>query len=100
MNPMWTVWYMWFILFVVILPAQRRRRKRRALRQRKKGIKMTNEWAQKLVGKDVWLYGDNYSFKGVVKNVEANWVTLEMKNGTERMVNLDFAYRIDILEKK
>ena len=92
MNPMWTVWYMWFILFVVILPAQRRRRKRRALRQRKKGIKMTNEWAQKLVGKDVWLYGDNYSFKGTVKS--------EMKNGTERMVNLDFAYRIDILEKK
>ena len=69
MNPMWTVWYMGFILFVVILPAQRRRSKRRALRQRKKGIKMTNEWAQKLVGKDVWLYGDNYSFKGVVKNV-------------------------------
>ncbi len=100
MNPMWTVWYMWFIIFVIILPAQRRKRKRRALKQRKKGIKMTNEWAQNLIGKDVWLYGDNYSFKGVVKNVEDNWVTLEMKNGTERMVNLDFAYRIDILEKK
>ncbi len=100
MNPIWIFWYMWFIMFVVILPAQRRKRKSRVLRQRKKGIKMTNEWAQKLIGNDVWLYGDNYSFKGTVKSVEGNWVTLEMKNGTERMVNLDFAYRIDILEKK
>ena len=61
---------------------------------------MNNEWAQKLIDKEVWICGDNYSFKGIVKFIEGNWVTLEMKNGTERMVNLEFAYRIDILEKK
>ncbi len=100
MNPMWATWYIWFILFVVILPAQRRERKRKLLRRRKRRIIMNNEWAQKLIDKEVLIYGDNLGFKGVVKLIEGNWATLEMKNGTERMVNLEFAYRIDILEKK
>ncbi|MBQ8624105.1 MAG: hypothetical protein IJ424_07045 [Oscillospiraceae bacterium] len=101
MNPTWwAVWYMWFVMFVVILPAQRHRRKKRAeMIKRKKGIKMTNEWIQKLIGKDISLYGDNYNFKGLVKSVEGNWVLLDTKNG-EKFINLDFAYRIDIIPEK
>lgn len=100
MNPMWSVWYIWFILFLVILPAQRRKKRRMNLIRRKRKTKMTNELVKKYIGQKVSIVSDNYSATGTVVSVEDNWVSLEVKNGNEKLINLDYVYRIDLVKDK
>ncbi len=61
---------------------------------------MTNELVKKYIGQKVVMYSDNYSATGIVANIEDNWVSLEIKNGNEKLVNLDYVYRIDLVKDK
>lgn len=100
MDTTWSVWYIWFILFFVILPAQRRKKRRMALRRKRKCKQMTNELVKRFIGQKVTMCSDNYSVTGTILSIEDNWVSVETKGGVEKLVNLDYVYRIDPKKEK
>lgn len=61
---------------------------------------MTNELVKGYLGKKVAVYGDNVNVSGVITTIEDNWMSIELKNGTERLINLDYVYRIDLAKEK
>ena len=98
MQPSWLIV---FILLFVILPAQRRRkRRRRNWNKEPRRSRMTNANVERFVGRNVLIQGDNVYERGIVMSVEDNWLCIEKKNGSEKLINLDYISQIETVPEK
>ncbi len=103
MNPgSWIAIYMpLIIIFFIIIPQQRAALKAVLFRIRKrKGVgKMLNELIKKYIGKKCLITTGSFgtSVKGIIIDVNENWVELETKKGKE-LINAEFVQSIKILD--
>ena len=103
MNPgSWIAIYMpLIIIFFIIIPQQRAAQKAVLFRiRKKKGVgKMLNELIKKYIGKKCLITTGSFgtNVKGIIIDVNENWVELETKKGLE-LINAEFVQSIKILD--
>lgn len=61
---------------------------------------MTNANVVRFIGRNVLVQGDNVYERGIVISVEDNWLCIEKKNGTEKLINLDYISQIETVVEK
>lgn len=102
MENTWYIWYILLIvLFLIYLPLKKRRRvaasriiaKNKFGKQNEKENKIMKEFAQRFIGKDVYIKLLDGNADGFIKEVTDDGIILE-SNGNLQVVNLNYVLKI------
>ena len=98
-------WYIYFIViyFFMILPMMNRQTVRRLKNKKKRRLSpMSNEILKRFIGKKCYVMSYNSSFGETVTvdDVSENWVSVTARDGTVKVINVDYIVSVSEEKKK
>ncbi len=97
-------WYLYFIVIYLcfILPAINRNTVRRIKKNKRRLSPMSNEILKRFIGKKCYIMSYNSSFGETVtvEDVSENWMSVTARDGTVKVVNVDYIVSVSEEKKK